>query len=157
MFKDSCRPVKTTHQYFPWSFLFPFPSPPRKKSTTYPKTSSHQDLFITNVLTQVQIPWTSPIYESTVSSSQRIRTRDEQVTTCLCRQEHTSQVLLPSCGDYTLSPCPVRGSTRPSTPLSPHWREEDNVKSESPKTINFFFFSELPVAHNVPCTLLEDG
>jgi hypothetical protein len=36
--------------------LFPSPDPPRKTSTTYPKMPHHQDLLITNVLTQVQIP-----------------------------------------------------------------------------------------------------
>ncbi len=33
MFGDSCRPPKTTQQYLSWSLLFPFPSPPRQKST----------------------------------------------------------------------------------------------------------------------------
>ncbi len=53
MFGNSCRHAKTTQQSLTLSFLFPSPAPPRKKSTTYPKTPPHQDLLITNVLTQV--------------------------------------------------------------------------------------------------------
>jgi hypothetical protein len=33
----------------------------------------HQDLLITDALTQVQIPWTVTIYESTARISQKIR------------------------------------------------------------------------------------
>ncbi len=40
----------------------------------------------------------------------------------------------------TRSPDPVRGSTSPSTPHSPHWREEDYPKVESPEDISFFLF-----------------
>ncbi len=36
--------------------LFPSLTPPRKTSTTYPKMPPHQDLLITNAMTQVQIP-----------------------------------------------------------------------------------------------------
>ena len=42
LFESACRPAKTTQQYLPWRLLFPSPTPPRKKSTTYPKTSPHQ-------------------------------------------------------------------------------------------------------------------
>jgi hypothetical protein len=42
LFESVCRPVKTTQQFLPWSLLFPCPSPQRKKSTTYTKTSLHQ-------------------------------------------------------------------------------------------------------------------
>jgi hypothetical protein len=59
--------VKTTQQYVTWSFLFPlFPSPPFPRKTIHnlPKTPPHQDYLITNGLTQGQIPWSVPIYES---------------------------------------------------------------------------------------------
>jgi hypothetical protein len=42
LFESVCSPAKTTQQYLPWILLFPSPAPPRKKSTTYPKTSPHQ-------------------------------------------------------------------------------------------------------------------
>jgi hypothetical protein len=41
----------------------------------------------------------------------------------------------------TRSPDPVRGTTLPSTPPSPHWREEVYPKAESLKVIYFFSFS----------------
>jgi hypothetical protein len=108
----------------------------------------------------VQIPWTDPIHESTVRTSQRISVPDEKVTMCLCRQEYTSKTLLSSCGKQrqsfptpnvtrrvsvqltrtTRSPATVRGPTRPSTPPSPHWCEEVYPKAESPKSIYFFLF-----------------
>ncbi len=37
------------------------------------------------------------------------------------------------------SSVPVRGPTRPDTPLSPHWREEDYPKSGFPNVMEVFF------------------
>ncbi len=68
MFGNPCRPAKTDQQYLPFCFLFPSPVPPKKKSTTHPKTSPHQDLLITNALTQVQIPWTNTHLKSFLPS-----------------------------------------------------------------------------------------
>ena len=32
LFESACRPAKTTQQHLPWRFLFPSPTPPRKKN-----------------------------------------------------------------------------------------------------------------------------
>jgi hypothetical protein len=39
---------------------------PEQTNHNLPKTTPPQDLLITNALTQGQIPWVDPIYESTV-------------------------------------------------------------------------------------------
>ncbi len=52
---------KMTQQSVSWSFLFPSPAPPRKKlSTTYPKTTPHQDLLITSVWPRDRLPGQLP-------------------------------------------------------------------------------------------------
>ena len=39
----------------------------------------------------------------------------------------------------TRSPAPVRGPTAPSTPPSPHWRQEAYPKAEFPRAMEVFF------------------
>jgi hypothetical protein len=56
---------KTNHAEGVLVSPLPFPHPPKKKIHNLPKTPPHQDLLITNTLTQVQIPLAFPIYEST--------------------------------------------------------------------------------------------
>jgi hypothetical protein len=87
------------HQTCPGVFSSP-PAPPRKTSTTYPKMSPHQDLLITNALTQdpgadsLSRPHLRVNYTDLVEDS----CRDEYETTCLRRQEHASKALLSSSG-----------------------------------------------------------
>ncbi len=48
LFENTCRPVKTTQQFLPLRFLFPSPTPPKKKtSTSYPKTSCYKQRPVT--------------------------------------------------------------------------------------------------------------
>ena len=57
LFKSACRPAKTDPAERDLSLPLPSPAPTRKKPfTTYPKTPSHQDFLITNVMNQGQIP-----------------------------------------------------------------------------------------------------
>jgi hypothetical protein len=143
LFKNTCRPAKPDPAERVLSLSLPPPVPSRKTIHNLPKKTFHQDYLITNVRSQTQIPWTSPIYEWTVRTSQRIRVRDEESTVCFLRQEHTSWVSRPPVivrnndqsfptpnttrrvsgqWDRTLrSLVPVRLSTRPSTPLSLYW------------------------------------
>ncbi len=57
----------------------PPPSPQEKNPQPTQKRLpiKSQDFLITNAMTQVQIPWVVPIYESTVQTSQRILVQDE--------------------------------------------------------------------------------
>jgi hypothetical protein len=45
----------------------------------------------------------------------------------------------------TRPPAPVRGPTAPSTPRSPHWREEDYPKAGFPRAMEVFFFLPIPL------------
>jgi hypothetical protein len=66
LFDNTRRPVKTDPVERVLMLSLSPPSPQEKPSKTSPETPPHQDLLITNVLSQGQIPWTVPIYESVV-------------------------------------------------------------------------------------------
>jgi hypothetical protein len=118
LFKSAFRPVKTDPAQRDLTFPIPPPTPPRKTIHNLPKTPPHQDFLITNVLTQGQIPWSVPVYELSAQTSQRIRVREEWVTTCLHRQEHETKSLLPSGGNNNAA-FPTPNTTRRVPPPQP--------------------------------------
>ena len=142
-----------------------FSSPPRpaqkKPSTTYPKRPP------------IRLPHhqcAAPGADSLSSPHLRMNCADLAEDSCpgrisdhvLAPSRHASQASChrgtqrpsishtkrnPTCaramGQNSRSPAPVRGPTAPSTPPSPHWRQEAYPKAGFPKAMESFFFFEL--------------
>jgi hypothetical protein len=116
---------KTTQQSVPWSFLFPYPAPPRKKTIhNLPKNASPSRPPHHQCLTKGKTPCAVPIYESTVRISQRIRARVNKRPRVSAIKTTLLKALLPSRGNndqgspHQTQPdvCPHSGPGPPANP-----------------------------------------
>ncbi len=146
---------KPTLLNVPWYFLFPPPPPQKKTSTTYPKR-----LPIKTSSSPMRCP-RDRFPEQTPSTNELRGPRRGFVPGdhALAPSRTRIQALLPSRGHNdqafptpnatrrvpaqwartTRPPDPVRGPTTPSTPRSPHWRQEAYPKTGFRKAMKVFF------------------
>jgi hypothetical protein len=137
----------STHQYVSWSSSSPPPSPKKKNpqptQKRLPHEISHHQCTYPDIDPIGKSPSINPVNRTTVKDSYPEPASDHTLTPS---RTHISNpfVILGNSDDLVpsrVNNLPSRGTTRPSTPSSPHWCEENYPKVSQSLFISRFISS----------------